>query len=183
MDPKLIEAIESVAQPNWTGVVTAVAAVVGVLVTAFGLLFVARQITVASQTASANFVLQLESEFADHLTDTYSKFLPESVWAPDQPGPASPKDVAELERYLDFFGMLQILREKRFLDLDLIDQMFSYRLFIAVNNPHAIKLVNVKKEFWGNLFNLCRDLTEFRGKKPMPNPQHSFLAVAPAAVA
>jgi hypothetical protein len=53
VDPKLIEAIESVGQPNWTALVTAIVAILGIAVTACGLYFLVLQISIASKTTRA----------------------------------------------------------------------------------------------------------------------------------
>ena len=166
---------------DWN-MVAALAGAASAVATATGLFFVTKQIRVASKIAAANFVLQLESEFTDHLGNTYQKFLSGSVWAPDQAGPAASDQVVELERYVDFFATLQILREKGLVSLDTIDKLFAYRFFIAVNNPHTVKVVKPNEQYWENLYSLYRDWAMLRQatKRPMPNEQYALVPVVAA---
>ena len=66
MDPRLIEAIECLAQPNWTGVVTAVAAVASAFLTAvlaIGILIANRQVNESRKTLKAQVLLKLFDEW------------------------------------------------------------------------------------------------------------------------
>lgn len=161
-------------QPDIWTILTAIASISSAVITGAGLLFVARQIRESGKTATADFVLRLESEFSDHYSTAYEKFLPGASWAHDGPGPTSASESADLERYLDFFANLQILRQQNLLDLDTIDKMFAYRFFIAANNVHTKKLVEPNAKYWEHLVVLYRDWHSLRKLKKQPIPNEAF---------
>jgi hypothetical protein len=158
---------------DWT-MVGAIGQLLAAAVTALGLLFVARQIREAGKVANADFVLRVEEGFNGPLTATYQKLIPGAPWAPDQPGPSTHAEVSELEKYVDYFTTLQVLRTQGLIDLDTIDSMFAFRFFIAVNNPHTRRVLEPNKGYWEFLYKLYDDWVAFRKSKnkPVPQEQH-----------
>jgi hypothetical protein len=144
-------------------------------VTAIGLLFVVRQIREAGRVARADFVLRLGERFGEHHLATYRKFIRGGSWSPDQEeGPSSPAEIAELENYLAYFATLQVLRTRGLLTLKTIDQIFAYRFFIVVNNPHTSEILKEKKDHWQLLYILYRDWIKLRNNQNSPVPQGQY---------
>lgn len=155
---------------DWA-MVGAIGQLLAAAVTAVGLLFVTRQIREAGKVANADFVLRVEEAFTGPLTVTYQKLLPGAPWAPEEKGPTTPAEVSELEKYVDYFATLNVLRTQGLITLETIDSMFAFRFFIAVNNPHTRRLLEPNKGYWEYLYRLYHDWVAFRKSQNRPIPQ------------
>ncbi len=148
--------------------ISTIAAVASVLVTAVGLYFVSRQIHEASKIANADFVFRLENEFIDHFSETYQKFLADEDFAVNGNG-----QIVAIEHYLDFFATLQILRSQNLISLDVIDRMFAFRFFIVANQQFVRDCVKGKEEYWTNLRQLYGDWVQHRIANGQAIPNNS----------
>ena len=72
----------------------------------------------------------------------------------------------EISNYLTFFEVFQLLIDRDTLTIDMFDDLFGYRFFIAVHNPYVQKqkLVKLPNNF-RNLYRLERDWRKYREKK------------------
>lgn len=72
----------------------------------------------------------------------------------------------EISNYLTFFEVFQLLIDRDTLTIDMFDDLFGYRFFIAVHNPYVQKqkLVKLPNNF-RNLYRLERDWRKYRQKK------------------
>lgn len=75
-------------------------------------------------------------------------------------------EVAEISNYLTFFEVFQLLRDKNTLKIDMFDDLFAYRFFLAVHNPYIQekKLLKVPENF-RNIYVLEHDWIEYRQEK------------------
>lgn len=136
-----------------------------VVITAIGLLFVYCQIRAARLVAATDFLFRMENEYGDHFVDVYEKLTPNGDWEDKKSGPKNKKDIAKLEHYLAFLETLQLLRKQGHIGLEMIDRMFAYRFFIAVNNKHVNRLIKDKEAYWDLLTKLKEDWLKFRKKR------------------
>jgi hypothetical protein len=148
-------------------------AAIGTIATAISVTLIVWQVRLGRKTATADFILRLEKEFADHFGRTWEKFGPGAQWEPNGKGP-SESEVVELETLLDFFATLQVLRGQRLLSLNTIDGMFAFRFFSTANNPHTRKVVESRREYWNDLIKLYGDWITFRRKKGKKIPHAEF---------
>lgn len=72
----------------------------------------------------------------------------------------------EISNYLTFFEVFQLLIDRDTLTIDMFDDLFGYRFFIAVHNPYVQKqkLVKLPNNF-RNLYRLEWDWRKYREKK------------------
>lgn len=154
---------------------------IGTMLSTVGLMLVAAQIRAANKIARADFMLRLESEFVTHHIETYQKLIPGGGWAADRcgpaDGPANAEQVAKLEHFLDFFATLQVLRNAKLVEFREIDEMFGYRFFIAVNNPHTHKVIDKKRSYFQGVRSLHGDWIALRrhNKDEVPQPEYPFI--------
>lgn len=72
----------------------------------------------------------------------------------------------EISNYLTFFEVFQLLIDRNTLTIDMFDDLFGYRFFIAVHNPYVQKQKLVKTpDNFRNLYKLERDWKKYRQKR------------------
>lgn len=75
-------------------------------------------------------------------------------------------DNIHISNYLTFFEVFQMLIDRNTLTIDMFDDLFGYRFFIAVHNPYVQKQKLVKSpNNFKNLYRLERDWRKYREKK------------------
>ncbi len=78
-------------------------------------------------------------------------------------------DNVHISNYLTFFEIFQLLIERGTLTIDMLNDLFGYRFFIAVHNPYVQKRKLVKSpENFKNLYKLEKSWVEYRRKKKLP---------------
>ncbi len=74
-----------------------------------------------------------------------------------------------ISNYLTFFEVFEMLIDRGTLSLELVNDLFGYRFFIAVHNPYVQKKKLVKSpENFRNLYVLERDWMAYRRKHGLP---------------
>ncbi|MBE6701572.1 MAG: hypothetical protein E7582_06780 [Ruminococcaceae bacterium] len=74
-----------------------------------------------------------------------------------------------ISNYLTFFEIFQLLIDRGTLTIEMLDNLFGYRFFIAVHNPYVQKMKLVKSpENFVNLYILEKAWIEHRKKKGSP---------------
>lgn len=74
-----------------------------------------------------------------------------------------------ISNYLTFFETFQLLIDRGTLTIDMLDDLFGYRFFIAMHNPYVQKQKLVKSpENFRNLYKLEKDWTKFRKDNGRP---------------
>ncbi len=78
-------------------------------------------------------------------------------------------DNIHISNYLTFFEVFEMLIDRGTLSLELVNDLFGYRFFIAVHNPYVQKKKLVKSpENFRNLYVLEHDWMEYRRKNGLP---------------
>ena len=100
--------------------------------------------------------------------------------------PISDSDTPDIVAYLTYFETVWVLLKKNILDFDTLDNLFSYRFFLAVTNPdiQRISLIRYDSEYI-NLYMLEKKWSEYAAShsffKPSPfslknvNPNYELL--------
>lgn len=72
---------------------------------------------------------------------------------------------ADISNYLTFFEVFQLLIDRNTLSIDMFDDLFAHRFFMAVHNPYfqKEKLIGVPENF-RNIYRLEHDWIEYRQK-------------------
>ncbi len=74
-----------------------------------------------------------------------------------------------ISNYLTFFEVLHLLIKRGTLTIDMFDDLFGYRFFIAVHNPYVQRQKLVKSpENFKNIYILEKEWTEYRKKRNIP---------------
>ena len=74
-----------------------------------------------------------------------------------------------ISNYLTFFEVFQLLIERETLSIEMLNDLFGYRFFIAVHNPYVQKKKLVKSpENFKNLYKLEKEWVEYRRKNNLP---------------
>lgn len=75
-------------------------------------------------------------------------------------------DNIHISNYLTFFEVFQLLIDRNTLTIDMFDDLFGYRFFIAVHNPYVQKQKLVKSpNNFRNLYRLEKEWRKYREKK------------------
>lgn len=69
----------------------------------------------------------------------------------------------DISNYLTFFETFQLLIDRRTLSIDMLNDLFGYRFFLAIHNPYVqkVKLIKSPQNF-KNLFVLEKDWMAYR---------------------
>lgn len=74
-------------------------------------------------------------------------------------------DNVHISNYLTFFEIFQLLIDRGTLTIDMVNDLFGYRFFIAVHNPYVQKRKLVKSPGnFKNLYKLEKEWVEYRRK-------------------
>lgn len=74
-------------------------------------------------------------------------------------------DIGYIIDYLTFFETMYLLIKRKIITIDLIDELFAYRFFIAVHNPYVQKHNLIKyNTFYKNTYRLHKRWVEYRQK-------------------
>ncbi len=85
-----------------------------------------------------------------------------------------------ISNYLTFFETFYLLIKRKVITISMVDDLFSYRFFIAVHNPHIQKVKIFKSpENFKNIFCLEKMWMEYRieNKLSLFKPEYSFKIV------
>jgi hypothetical protein len=77
--------------------------------------------------------------------------------------PFSNEDIGYIIDYLTFFETMYLLIKRKIVKIDLIDELFAYRFFIAVHNPFVQKHNLIKyNNYYKNTYRLHKLWTDYR---------------------
>jgi hypothetical protein len=126
--------------------------------------------------AEGKFIYSLYDGFSnnDRIKNIYHKLekCSENNYEKD---PFRKNDIGYIIDYLGFFETMFLLMKRKIIDIKLIDELFSYRFFIAVHNPYVQKKCLVKySEFYKNTYRLHKFWVDYRTKNnnPVPFPEY-----------
>lgn len=109
------------------------AAIVGLLLTGFGLIFTGRQLRESKLIARGDFLLRLDDMLQQH-NEVHTCLRPGGIWAESKHGPQSPEEWIAVERYMGLFERIKILIDNGSIDLPIVDRLYGYRVFNITAN-------------------------------------------------
>jgi hypothetical protein len=134
----------------------------GVAVAAGGFFYAGRQLRLAQRAARGSFLLNIQEALRHH--DPVHRRLDADDgpdWNPGERSNELPLEWADVEAYMGVFERVQLLVQQRSLDLDTVDQLYSFRLINLTRNRHIHRAkLEEKGMFWGQLITLWRNLEQ-----------------------
>lgn len=161
--------------------------VVGSIGLVASVMIVIYQLSCENDVTLGSFILELNNTFVDNerIQLIYNKLKAyQNLPASEREGWITEEDRPYLDEYFVFFETISVLHKKRVVEMQVLDEMFGYRFFIAMNNPYVqeIELARTGFEHYEALIQLYKEWREFRIKKGgadcIPGEtQHSFMAL------
>jgi hypothetical protein len=112
--------------------VTDVLTAIGALLTGIGLIYTGIQVKLSRKTTRSQFLIQLFQLMEQH-NEIHGR-LTGLGWPDGRKGPDTVEEWIQVGRLLGLFEYIQILVQDGLLDLDTVDELYSYRLFHLWNN-------------------------------------------------
>ena len=139
--------------------------VVGVV---FTVLFTIQQLRGSKEIARATFIMELNQNYVEN-TDYMKVYNAlqkrfDAIQA-DEEIPDTGKDIDKgmISNYLTFFETLYILKNRKVISFDIIDDLFAYRFFLAVHsNLFQISKLKAQPENFKNIFKLEKEWLDYR---------------------
>ena len=164
--------IEGVPSTGWDwSAVNAMATMLSGLAASAGLLFVGLQMNSNRRLAHAQFVSELGRDIDAH-------FRAQSCLEPNRPvydaveRDLSDREMALIQKYLNFFERVEYIRDTRVLDMAAIDGFFAYRFFNLVHNPNVQKQVLYRlAPYYRAIFKLHQEWLAYRQSRNLPVPR------------
>lgn len=131
-----------------------IATIVGSIIAAFSLVYVAVQLRHSVKVADGQFLLELEKMAYTH-DEVHLKLRPGGEWAASNAGPKSVEDWAKVEDYMGFFEHCELLMKNKSLDEISFREIFGYRVHNIVSNETIVEAkLKSEKVHWGLFLNL-----------------------------
>jgi len=119
----------------WT-VAGAISQIVGSVVAALGIIYIALQIRDARRFTRAQLLNELEKESKDY---RHAYQLITGEWKADREVNPQEDQLYEFFECLGFFERIKLLLDNKVINMPTIDIIFGYRFFLLINNPHIQK--------------------------------------------
>ncbi len=141
--------------------------VISLLAAILGVVLLAAEIYQSRKITEAGFLADLNASFVTN--DDYKKAYTLFENYDFENLPDIDMDNIHISNYLTFFEIFQLLIDRGTLTIDMLNDLFGYRFFIAVHNPYVQRKKLVKSpENFVNLYLLERDWIKYRKKKGLP---------------
>lgn len=132
-----------------------------------GVVLLAAEIYQSRKITEADFIADLNSAFVTNEDYKHAYTLFEEYDFENMPD-LELKNIY-ISNYLTFFETFQLLIDRGTLTIDMLDDLFGYRFFIAMHNPYVQKQKLVKSpENFRNLYKLEREWTKYRKEQNRP---------------
>ena len=142
----------SVQRTAFSDGIAAITALVGILAIWF-------QMKRAKDMEEGSFIVGINDSFlsSEGIREVYRKLVSHT--------PLTEEDRVNIVEYLTFFEAVFILYKRGLIDLAVLDDLFSYRFFIAVNNPDIQRLELICDAiYYKNIYTLDYVWTSYRRK-------------------
>ena len=142
----------SVQRTKISDAIAAITALVGALAIWF-------QMKRAKDMEEGSFIVGLNDSFlkSEGIRDVYHKLVSNT--------PLTEEDRVNVVEYLTFFETVYILYKRGLADLGVLDDLFSYRFFIAVNNPDIQRMELISDApYHKNIYTLDHIWSSYRRK-------------------
>ena len=140
-------------ETSFTDIIAAVTALVGALAIWF-------QMKRAKDMEEGSFIVGLNESFlgSDGIRNIYRKLVSQI--------PLTEDDRIEIVEYLTFFETIYVLYKRGLVEISVLDDLFSYRFFLAVNNPDIQRLELIcDAPYYKNLYTLDYVWSNYRRKR------------------
>jgi hypothetical protein len=161
--------------------------VIGSIGLVASVMIVIYQLSCENDVTLGSFILELNNSFVDNerIQVIYNKLkVYQNLPLSEQAGWITEKDRPYIDEYFVFFETISVLHKKRVVEMKVLDEMFGYRFFIAMNNPlvQEIELAKTGFEHYGALIQLYDEWRAYRIKKgsmeSIPGEiEHSFMVL------
>jgi hypothetical protein len=161
---------------------------IGLLMTALGLFYTARQLRLSRFVAQAESYLHLDELLLQHKS-VYLKLSPdpEGEWGDQVTGPETVEEWGDVVLYMGLFERIKILIDLGVLDLAVIKRLYSYRIQDIVNNKVIYQWLCIEHAYdWQDFIELCRVLSikpqeaaEIKALRPTPASTGRHRSAAP----
>ena len=125
--------------------ISAVAAIVAVLLAVIALIYAAKQVRIGSkqredtrQAAFTQILLQIDALLVSH-RDVHAKLRPGGPWHGSEKYPKSYEEWAETEQYMGVFERIHAAIENRQVELKRVEELYGYRVSNIWANPRIRK--------------------------------------------
>jgi hypothetical protein len=136
---------------DWAGLAVALC---GLLLAMGGFSYAGRQLLHSQRSAQGAFLLDLEGMLRQH-DEVHTKLDSPTgrAWAP------SDDDWPAIEAYMGVFERIQLLVDRKILDIETVDRLYSYRVInIVLNDRIRSGKLDEKAAFWPDFFELWKGL-------------------------
>lgn len=147
----------------------------------FGIIVVYRQIQKQKKIMSNRFLIDLNDYFVkdENIQRVFGKLikLEDKKYSSNSYNKLFQTDEAkyDLLEYLNFMESLQYFVDERVIKISEINELFSKRFFIAINNPYIQEIKLIKYDYsWVNLYRLSKSLIEYKKEHNNPMPYELF---------
>ena len=132
-----------------------------------GVVLLAAEIYQSRKITEADFIADLNTSFVTNEDYKHAYTLFEEYDFENLPD-LELKNIY-ISNYLTFFETFQLLIDRGTLTIDMLDDLFGYRFFIAMHNPYVQKKKLVKSpENFRNLYRLEKEWSDYRRKTGRP---------------
>lgn len=83
-------------------------------------------------------------------------------------------DKYDLLSYFGFFENLQFFLEKKIIKISEVNDLFSKRFFIAINNPYVQEEISKNAESWTNIYKLYKTFVTYKNDKNIKIPYKQY---------
>jgi len=139
---------------------TDVLTAVGAMLTGVGLIYTGIQVKLSRKTTRSQFLLQLYQLMEQH-NEVHAR-LTGLGWPDGRQGPDTVQEWLQVGRLLGVFEYIQILVQDGLLDLDTVDELYSYRLFHVWKNEAIRQRHFADDRRWKGVVKLLNELQDRR---------------------
>lgn len=168
--------ITSLISNNVIKVNSKISDIINSLAAVVGIIAIWYQMKREKDLSEAEFIINLNNSFTSNMEiKTIYRKLEECKLINEDP--FTNEDNISIVDYLTFFETLNNLLKRRIIKFEMIDDLFSYRFFIAVHNTYIQDRELIKdKEYYNNIYILHKKWTEYRKKnnKDIPFENNSL---------
>lgn len=138
------------------------ATVIGLLMTAIGLIYTGCQIRGSKKVAKGEFLLHLDEMLQEH-NNIHIRLRPDGDWTIDKSGPKDKEEWVAVEIYMGLFERVNILIEDNIIDIDTIDRLYGYRIMnILANDVIRQNKLERESSYWQDFIKLQDKIIHIR---------------------
>ena len=146
-----------------TGIVGNVIGIITMIIDFLGIICIGYELEMSQRIQEAQFIFELNHAFVEN--DCYAKVYDKLEMADRKKKKVKLKTI-EISNYLTFFETMYLLLQEKVIEIEVLDDLFAYRFFIAVHNEIIQKEKLIKTPYnFRNIFLLEKEWMEYRKRK------------------